>query len=137
MRFNSNSVIFKTDTIQYNKGMDIPEGLMYTKISIDVWDDAIKEFNKELDSRDQVSETIDNIQVDVLKMIREGGSFYLSIITNRKNITDVFDRLTITFNGKLIKDKNTKNIKRIVINDLLYGPSIYVTKSILKKELTF
>lgn len=134
MKFNSNSVIFKKGNLHF-KGIDIPPKLIHFKMPLDVWDNAIIEFNKELNDRSQVTTIIEDIHIDIIKVVRNGGSFELLMLARQDDIKNVIDKLTFTFKGILIKDKNTKNIKRMVIDDLLYGPSVYVTKSILKKRV--
>lgn len=116
-------------------GIEIPNGLLHVRIPADMWDDAVEDFNKQLDSRKQVSELIDGIKVDVLRIHMAGGAFYVWLSVKESNMATMADT-RFTFKGKLVyESEKSDQLESVLITDLLYGPRGN-EKSIFKKELT-
>jgi len=134
MRFNSQSVIMNRGT-NFRVGVEIPHGLHHIRIPAELWDDAVEEFNKQLDSRKQVSELVDGIKVDILRLHLTGGAFYIWMAAKESNVPTMADT-RFTFKGKLVyESEKSDQLESVLITDLLYGPQGQ-EKSIFRKELT-
>ena len=134
MRFNSKSVMLNRGT-NLRVGIDIPSALRYHSIPVALWDTAITEFNKQLDTRRQVSEIIDGVKVDVLRIHLQSGGLFIWMSVKEKDVSTI-SKLRFTFKGKLVYENDTaKRLEQILINDLLYGQQ-GSEKSIFRKQLT-
>lgn len=117
--------------------VQLPSSLTAYNIPEDVWDESITEFNKELDGRSQVSEIVDGIKVDVLRIKRAMGSVILWMTAKEHDVATI-EALTFTLKGKIVfEDEKSSNVEKVLINDLLYEVPNSGVKSIFrKKDLT-
>jgi len=132
MRFNAKSVTLNRG-VNYRAGIEIPPTLLHYSIPADVWDKSIEDFNKQLDTRRQVSEIVDGVKVDVLRINRSGGGLFIWMMVKNDDV-ETIEKVRFTFKGKLVFE-NEHRIEQVIINDLLYGERAK-EKSIFRKELT-
>jgi hypothetical protein len=85
-----------------------------------------------MDKRNQVSEIIEGVKVDILRLKRGTRGVFIWMFANENDIS-IIEKLRFTFKGKLVfENKDSNTIEKILINDLLYGfPT--TEKSIFKK----
>jgi hypothetical protein len=133
MRFNSQSVTLNRG-INLMQVVQLPSTLESYTISPDVWEESIVEFNKQLDERSQVSEIIEGIKVDVLRINRTMGNVVLWM-TAKENDAKLVEALTFMLKGTVVfEDEKSSRVERIFIKDLLYEASGSEAKSIFKKK---
>jgi hypothetical protein len=133
MRFNSKSVTLNRG-LRLNKKVEIPSEIYSYEISDDVWNTAIADFNTELDARTQVSEIIDGIKVDVLRINRNVGDVILWIMVDEKDM-EFIKRIKFTLSGTVLLAGETSNvIEKLIMKDLIFGSSDNVRRSIFKKR---
>jgi hypothetical protein len=122
MKFNSKSVTVNGGT-NLKVNVEIPSLLHCYQLSPPVWDESLEEFNKELDTRRQVSEIIDGVKVDVLRLKRVSNEVFIWMTAKEKDIDKVKD-IRFTIKGKLVfEDDKSDKVEKILIKDLLYGNS--------------
>ncbi|HNV97496.1 MAG TPA: hypothetical protein PL028_08980 [Bacteroidales bacterium] len=82
----------------------------------------MKEFNKRLDGRLNVTLEIDNIEVDILRVeVGAGGELYLRVIIREGDIKDL-KKKEFTITGDVyLEDGSGEDIFFMVIDNLLYG----------------
>jgi hypothetical protein len=131
MKFNSKSVTVNGGT-NLKVNVEIPSLLSCYQISPGMWDESLEEFNKELDTRRQVSEIINGIKVDVLRLKRVSTDVFIWMTAKEKDIDEVKD-IRFTVKGKLVfEDDKAIKVEKILIEDLLYGAPA-AEKSIFRK----
>ncbi len=120
MTFNSKSVIMNRG-VNLRLGVTIPTSLGRYSIPVDLWDASVKEFNNVLDKRRQVKEIIDGIEVDVLRLVLSGRSFFIWTFAKENDVAAIEGQLMFSFRGKLVYvDEKSDKIEKILIEDLLY-----------------
>ena len=131
MKFNSKSVILNRG-INLKVNLKLPLALTSYPISSEIWEKSLYEFNKQMDKRNQVSEIIEGVKVDILRLKRGTRGVFIWMFANENDIS-IIEKLRFTFKGKLVfENKDSNTIEKILINDLLYGfPT--TEKSIFKK----
>jgi len=136
MKFNSKSVTLNRG-VNVKVNVLLPQKLQNYAISQEVWEDSLKRFNEELDRRSQVSEIIQGIKVDVLRVNLSMGSVVLWMMAKEADV-DTINLLVFSLRGKIVfADDKTNAVEQIIINDLLYGSTSGADRSIFKKkELT-
>jgi len=133
MKFDSKSVTLNRG-VSLMQVVDLPYLLESYSISPEIWEKSISEFNKRLDERSQVSEIIENIKVDVLRINRTMGNVILWMTSKEKD-TEVINALKFVLKGTVVfEDEQTNRVERILIKDLLYEMSGSEAKSIFKKK---
>lgn len=142
MRFNSKSITL-------NKGFNLrlkvynPSEFPIDKISDDLLESAIKRFNKVLDSRGDVKEVIDDIEIDILRLGRTAETFFLWIFVKEEDVRKIEgSSIHVTFSGRLVYDKNNDIFpEKVIIEDVNYKMNDKdewksIIGSSVKKELT-
>jgi len=133
MKFNSKSVTLNRG-INLRVSVAIPPVMDSYEISADVWDDAMVDFNKELDTRSQVSEIIDGIKVDVLRINRNMGTVYLWMMV-KENDAEVVGNMVFTLSGTVVFEDETSNVvEKVIVKDLFFGSPDGKRRSIFKKR---
>lgn len=131
MKFNSKSVTLNRG-VNLKVNLEIPSALTSYPISGEIWEESLEEFNKQLDERRQVSEIIDGVKVDVLRLKRAVGDVFIWMSAKEKDIP-MIEKLRFTFKGKLVfENKDSNKVEKVLINDLLYG-DLSAEKSIFRK----
>lgn len=120
MRFNSKSITL-------NKGfnlrltINIPEEFPIGKISNDILESAIKDFNNILDNRKNVREIVDNIEIDILRLGLTAETFYLWVFVKKEDVKQIEGgSINFTFSGKLVYGDNDDLPEKVIIDDLIY-----------------
>lgn len=120
MRFNSKSITL-------NKGfnlrlkINIPEEFPIGKISNDILEPAIKDFNNILDNRKNVREIVDNIEIDILRLGLTAETFYLWVFVKKEDVKQIEGgSINFTFSGKLVYGDNDDLPEKVIIDDLIY-----------------
>jgi len=133
MKFNSKSVTLNRG-INLKVNISLPSKLSSYAISPDIWEESIKQFNKDLNERSQVSEIIKGIKVDVLRINRSMDSFVLWMSAKEQDV-DLINQLQFTLAGKIVfEDDKTDKVEGVLIKDLLYGSPNGEHRSIFKKK---
>ena len=133
MKFNSKSVTLNRG-INLRVRVEMPPVMYSYDISNDVWSDAIIDFNKELDNRSQVSEIIDGVKVDVLRINRNMGIIYLWMMV-KENDSEVVGNMTFTLSGTVVFEDETSNVvEKVIVKDLFFGSPDGGRRSIFKKR---
>jgi hypothetical protein len=104
-------------------------------ISTDVLHEAIDSFNKELDTRSQVSEVIAGVKVDVLRLKEMAGNIMIWMSV-KENDKELVDKMNFSLSGLLVFTDATETVvEQIIIEDLLYHTDqILDPTSIFKKK---
>jgi hypothetical protein len=133
MKFNSKSVTLNRG-INLRVSVSIPPVMDSYQISNEVWDDAMADFNKELDNRSQVSEIIDGVKVDVLRINRNMGTVYLWMMV-KENDSEVVGNMVFTLSGTVVFEDETSNVvEKVIVKDLFFGSPDGGRRSIFKKR---
>lgn len=135
MKFNSQSVILNKG-INKRFQMGAPSSLVGYSIPVTVWDEAIKEFNENMDKRRQVKEVMEGREMDLLRIGLSGGTFYIWAFARELDAQEIEKHFIFTFRGEVIFAENSeKVIDKLIINDLMYriGLKDETWKSIFKK----
>ena len=133
MKFNSKSVTLNRG-VNVKVNVLLPQKLQNYAISQEVWEDSLKRFNEELDRRSQVSEIIQGIKVDVLRVNLSMGSVVLWMMAKEADV-DTINLLVFSLRGKIVfADDKTNVVEQIIINDLFYGSPSGAERSIFKKK---
>jgi hypothetical protein len=133
MKFNSKSVTLNRG-VNVKVNVALPPKLETYTIPQDVWEESIKQFNKELDERSQVSELIQGIKVDVLRVNRTMGCVVLWMTAKEKDV-DTINLLEFKLSGKVVfEDEKSDKIEMVLIKDLLYGSPSGEHRSIFRKK---
>ncbi len=83
--------------------------------------EQLQEFNQQLDTRQEVSERVAGVKVDVLRIHQMGGCLFLWMSVKEKDVP-LISNTRFTFKGKLVYESDTSNtLERVLITDLLYG----------------
>lgn len=123
MRFNSKSVTLNRG-VNHKIRLQIPFIFDSYDISRDVWDKSLKDFNKCLDKRPQVSEIINGIKIDILRVKRGVGEIFIWTSVKEKDIP-LLEKLNFTFKGKLYyADDKKETVEHVLISDLTYGEGV-------------
>lgn len=131
MKFNSKSVALNRG-INLKVNVEIPNAVNSYPITADVWEESLSEFNKQLDTRRQVSEIIDGVKVDILRLKRATGDVFMWMFAKEKDV-DKIQKTRFTFKGKLVfENKESTTVEKVLINNLLYGAPA-AEKSIFRK----
>ena len=137
MKFHSNSVTLNRG-VQTKINVVIPSRLETYSIDDNVWKESIIAFNKELDDRSTVSEIINGIKVDILRILLTMNTIVLWMTVKESDI-EIVQSIKFMLKGKVVfEDDKTNKVERLIIQDILYGrdrstTSIFKKK---KKELT-
>jgi len=141
MKFNSKSVTLNRG-VNVMHPVQLPSALTTYNIPEDIWDESIVRFNKELDARSQVSEIVNGIKVDVLRIKRAMGNVILWMTAKEHDVATI-EALTFTLKGQLVfENEKSDAVEKLLINDLFCGVLAYGLpndgmKSIFrKKDLT-
>jgi len=131
MKFNSKSITL-------NRGINVKVNVVIPPkletIPQVIWEKSIKQFNLELDERPQVSEIIQGIKVDVLRVNRTMGCMVLWMMAKEKDI-ETIKLLEFKLSGKMVfEDEKSDKIEMVLIKDLLYGSPSGEHRSIFKKK---
>lgn len=120
MKFTSKSVIMKRG-ISHRVQVNLPSQLNQYEMNEDVWDDAIKEFNKKLDKRPHVTMKLGGTKMDVLKVHRMSGAVTLWILVTEDHVRAV-ENAPFTLKGEVIFAENSDTkVDKMVIEDIMVG----------------
>lgn len=129
MRFNSKSVLLNSG-INQRYMVRLPKQLDQYQIADEVWEDAVKEFNKRLDRRPHVTVHMGDIKIDVLKIGRTMETIVLWLVVKKKDLP-IINHTELMLHGEVIfaEDSDTK-VDKMVIKDVVFGDKgIFVKKS--------
>jgi len=134
---------FTPRSVTLNGGVNVkvkvifPPKLNSCIISKDVWEKAAYNFNKELDKRSDVSETINRIKVDVYWINwTEDGNMMLWM-TSKKDDVDSIKDMRFILSGTVVFKDDSDLVEQIIIKDILHGTLRGEKNSIFnKKNLT-
>ena len=134
MKFNSKSVTLNRG-INLKVSVAIPPIMDSYQISDDVWNEAMVDFNKELDNRSQVSEIVDGVKVDVLRInTRIVGTVILWMMVKESDV-EVVENMVFTLSGTVVFEDETSNVvEKVIVKDLFFGSPDGVRRSIFKKR---
>lgn len=118
---------FKSDSVILNNGINLKIPMYVQKefpidyVTSEMVDNAIDQFNVELDKRKSVTETIDGIKVDIIRMGIAEGVFYLWVVIDKENVEKLKESTTFTFSGILLYSDSNAIIPELVsIKNVLY-----------------
>jgi hypothetical protein len=134
MKFNSKSVTLNRG-INLKVSVAIPPIMDSYQISDDVWNEAMVDFNKELDNRSQVSEIVDGVKVDVLRINTcIVGTVILWMMVKESDV-EVVENMVFTLSGTVVFEDETSNVvEKVIVKDLFFGSPDGVRRSIFKKR---
>lgn len=133
MKFNSKSVTLNRG-INLKLNVEIPPVMHSYEISDAIWNEAMVDFNKELDNRSQVSEIIDGVKVDVLRINRNMGTVILWMMVKESD-AEVVENMVFTLSGTVVFEDETSNrAEKVIVKDLFFGSPDGVRRSIFKKR---
>jgi len=120
MRFNSKSITLNRG-VNLRLKINIPSEFPIDKISYNILESAIEDFNNSLDQRRQVKEIIDNIEADVLRVGITAETFYCWVFVKEKDIDFLKNKISFTFSGKLVYNSDNDIFpEKVIIDDLIY-----------------
>jgi hypothetical protein len=134
-------MVFTSDSILMNRGINykvivrLPTIFSSYKITDEILDECIKSFNKELDARSQVSEIVNGVKVDVLRLKEMCDNIMLWMYVKENDLPKI-KRINFSLAGLLVfTDATEREVERIIIEDLLYTTDqIIEPTSIFKKK---
>ena len=141
MRFNSKSVLLQGG-IQIKMNVYIPAFLLDYTITDEVWQVAIDNFNKLLDTRPSVTLKIDGIIVDVLRVesIKNSasqlkmGAIVLLVVAKEEDVTKLAS-MHLSLTGSVIFTLDTdKEVEEMIIKNITYGEPESRTHKILPEK---
>jgi len=119
--FNSKSVLLGRSGISYKLPIETPSILKNYVFAEGVVEEAIKDFNKCLDRRAQVTTNFDNIVVDILRIVPAEKSFTLWLVAEEKDI-DELRKIRLTLKGEVIFAENSDtHIDKMILKNVLYA----------------
>lgn len=143
MKFDSNSVLLNKG-IEVKVDVYIPTFLMDYDIPDEVWRKAIAEFNQKLNQRKTVTQKINEIEVDVLKIesVDEDeyhignlrmGAVILLLVAHQNDIYKISD-IHFCLTGQLTFEGNTNIVDGMTIKNITYGGSNSKQFKLLEEE---
>ena len=130
MKFNSNSITLNGG-LEIYKTLTVPIGFESYSVEPEVWKESISEFNGELNKRDNLMESIDDIDVDLL-YVDFTDKIRLRMYVMEKYINNIRDMVFILRGEVILGNETTSKVDKIRIRDIQYmEDSVYV--SIFKK----
>jgi hypothetical protein len=128
VNFQSNSVLLKGG-VELKTDVYVPTFLMDYDISEGVWEKAIHQFNKKLDSRSSVTCTINGINVDILRMevVEDSrnflamGAVLVYMVARPLNVQDLMDIHFVISGFVTFDDNERKVVQGMTIENITYG----------------
>ena len=127
MKFTTSSVLLDGGC-RVKLDVYIPSFLLDYEISDVVWQKAIDDFNKKLDSRSHVTTRVNGINIDVLKVesvetsadFLAMGAVILLIVAKEEDVPKIAD-IHFCLTGYLTFDGKSGKVDGMVINNITYG----------------
>jgi hypothetical protein len=128
VNFQSNSVLLKGG-IEIKTDVYVPTFLMDYDISDGVWEKAINNFNKKIDTRPTVTCSINGLNVDILRMeVAEDSRNFLAMgavlvymVARPIHVQDLMDIHFIISGFVTFEDSDRKTVNGMVIENITYG----------------
>ena len=120
MKFNSSSVLLN-DGVHIKVMVHSPAVFKGLQVNQSTWVKSVTNFNRTLNERDSVTETINGLKVDVLSMETNTDGLHLVLVVNKGDV-QVFGNKHFSITGELIFSPGDVNeVDDIVIKDLLWS----------------
>lgn len=121
MKFNSKSVLLNRG-INYRYPVETPSSFKHYRFQPDVLRDAIEDFNQKLDKRPHVTMHMEDIKVDVLRLVPTSEDTLAIWLVVKEKDVDILSEKCFTIKGDVyFVGESEVEVDKMVIKDVMYG----------------
>ena len=129
MKFNSKSVLLNRG-VNYRYPVETPPVFKHYKFHPDVLREAVEEFNQKLDKRPHVTMHMDDIKVDVLRIVPTSEDTLAIWLVVKEKDVDILHEKCFTIKGDVyFVGESDVEVDKMVIKDVMFDD----TKGIFTK----
>lgn len=121
MKFNSKSVLLNRG-VNYRYPVETPSSFKHYRFQPDVLRDAIEDFNQKLDKRPHVTMHMEDIKVDVLRLVPTSEDTLAIWLVVKEKDVDILHEKCFTIKGDVyFVGESEVEVDKMVIKDVMYG----------------